>query len=60
MTPFDVLRVRVEMSLSSFEASLEGGRGSHDAYCLCHRCVFVRGIRAELAAFEKAERKAKK
>lgn len=32
----------------------------HEAYCLCHRCVFVRGIRGELAAFAKAEAKAEK
>lgn len=32
----------------------------HQEYCLCHRCVFVRGIRGELAAFAKAEAKAEK
>jgi hypothetical protein len=31
----------------------------HEEFCLCHRCVFVRGVRGELAAFAKAEAKAK-
>jgi hypothetical protein len=33
---------------------------AHVQDCLCHRCIFVRGVRGELAAFAKAEAKAEK
>lgn len=60
MTPIDKLVLVVEAALDKYTESLFDHDSAHEAFCLCHRCVFVRGIRAELAAFEKAEKRAKK
>lgn len=63
MTPFDELRKAVALAVSLYDSTAGGGPEPHDdhvEYCLCHRCIFVRGVRGELAAFAKAEAKAEK
>lgn len=59
MTLFDQLLGTVKGALEGYDLQPSRQDG-HEDDCLCRRCVFIRGIRAELAAFEKAEKKAKK
>jgi hypothetical protein len=62
MSPFGVFRDTIEAALGIYGWRLGLGDGdpSCGEDCLCHRCVFVRGVRGELAAFAKAEAKAEK
>lgn len=59
MSAFDRLYGVISGALVGYDLQPSDGLG-HQEYCLCHRCVFVRGIRGELAAFAKAEAKAEK
>ena len=60
---FDQLLGTVRGALEGYDLQPSRQLG-HEPDCLCRRCAFVRGIRAELAAFEKREahvwRRAKK
>lgn len=59
MTCFDQLLGVVKGALEGYDLQPSRQLG-HEDDCLCRRCVFIRGIRAELAAFEKAEKRAKR
>jgi hypothetical protein len=59
MSLFDRLLGTVRGALEGYDLQLSDQLG-HGPDCLCHRCVFVRGIRGELAAFAKSEAKAAK
>lgn len=59
MSLFDQLLGTVRGALEGYDLQPSRQDG-HEADCLCRRCMFVRGIRGELAAFEKAEKRAKK
>ena len=59
MSLFDQLLGTVRGALEGYDLQPSRQDG-HEDDCLCRRCMFVRGIRAELAAFEKAVAKAEK
>lgn len=54
MFAFSLFLNCVRAALDSYDKSRAESEAEHEEYCTCHRCVFVRGIRGELAAFDKA------
>lgn len=57
MSLFDRFLGTIQGALGMFD---EQGLDFHPEDCTCRHCVFVRGVRGELAAFAKAEAKAEK
>lgn len=58
--PIDKLVLVVEAAFEKYTSDLFDNDDAHEDYCMCHDCLFARGIRGELIAFAKAEAKAGK